>query len=258
VTVEQLLSHTSGIPDFLGLPDFDWLKPTNTAQLVALFSEKPLTSRPGTSFEYSNSNFTVLGVILERVTGRSFETHLKTEILIPAGMHDTFLPSSGKLSQVAKAHPNLQRGMAFGTEVSPGPSPDINVGCLGAAGGLVSTAADLLKWNTFLFGGDFLRPETLVDMQTRRLEDYGLGLIAEDYPNGSSLRGHAGGLPGYKSEDYYLPKDQLSLVVLSNVQEVGTEVSQGLLGALIGETVVTATGASTTPALKQAHDLRRV
>jgi|GEM_PF-3476369 len=171
VTVEQLLSHTSGIPNYTDFSEFDAFKPgpASPAQILALFASKSLTSPPGTSYEYSNSNFIVLGAILERLSGRSFETLLKTEILMPARMNDTYFPTSGKMSEVAKTHPNLQRGMAFGTDVLPQPANDIDVGWPSTAGAMVSTAADLLKWNSFLFGGGFLRPETIVDMQTRRL-----------------------------------------------------------------------------------------
>ncbi|HTD97196.1 MAG TPA: serine hydrolase domain-containing protein, partial [Edaphobacter sp.] len=96
ITIYNLLTHTSGIPNFTGFPDYsptEW-KDTNPTELVARFRDKPLDFEPGSKFSYSNSGYVLLGYLLEKISGQSYADFLKQNIFTPLGMADTGIDSN--------------------------------------------------------------------------------------------------------------------------------------------------------------------
>ena len=151
ITIVNLLTHSSGIPNFTSLPDYNSLKLRDTpvAKTVATVRDKPLDFVPGEKMTYSNSGYLVLGDVIERITGASYEKFVKDNIFTPLGMKD-----SGYDSNTAVI-PRRAAGYM------PSPTGPVNAGFVHmsiphGAGALYSTTEDLLRWEQGLFGGKLL------------------------------------------------------------------------------------------------------
>src|SRR5262249_7240385 len=148
ITVAELLGHTSGIPNFIGDPAFQaWsMSPHTPAEELALFRDKPLDFEPGTKYAYGNSNYAVLGVILEKISGKSYAQLLRERILAPLGMSDSAVDSDELIiSKRAQGYMPAEHGFA---RVRPE-----SMTVAWAVGGMCSTTGDLLRWERGLFGG---------------------------------------------------------------------------------------------------------
>ncbi len=215
ITVRQLLNHTSGLfnytADFPVLSDaaafragrFDtW---TDT-QLVAIAMRHAPEFDPGTKWEYSNTNYTLAGMIIERTTGRSWQSEVTRRIIHPLGLRDTHAP----VTHPAIPGRHLRGYSAFGGD-SPIDVTLFNPSGAGAAGGMISTTADLTRFYSALMKGKLLRPAQLAEMKTtvraEELDDlwpgarYGLGLLRVDLTCGGGYYGHAGDIPGYMTRN---------------------------------------------------------
>ncbi|MBK1786643.1 serine hydrolase domain-containing protein [Prauserella cavernicola] len=209
ITIRQLLGHTSGLPR--DIPPWNSLEEVDTGrwdrftptELVRLATDGvPLLFGPGTDFSYSNTGYTVLGMLVERVTGRSLATELTRRIIAPLGLWDTALPS---------AQPFLLRPAARGYEYLYGedaPPTDVTTYVMSrawAAGNLVSSARDLNRFFDALLDGRLLPEEQLTEMKKVRPGalgsfDYGLGLMSIASPcGGPDWWGHGGDFPGYNT-----------------------------------------------------------
>lgn len=200
-TVRRLLNMTSGFPDYGGRDDGPFTTAALTpqrvwtpAQLVRLAARYP-PGEPG-AFAYSNTNYVVLGELVERVSGQAFGTFVRRRILTPLGLRDTRIPSAERTPPVAL------RGYLDGTWASAGTdATSWSTSSAGAAAGGVSTLADLARWAASDFGGVLLRPRTR-DARLRRVpasslfkgSAYGLGLQIE-----KGWHWHVGGLFGWES-----------------------------------------------------------
>ena len=214
VTIFNLLTHTSGIPDFTSLPDYRKIErfPQTPEQIIALFRDKPLDFPPGTKWAYSNSNYIVLGYLLEKISGEPYAKFVQENIFGPLGMKDSGYDSNAAII------PDRASGY------TPGPDGLRNAGYINmtvpfAAGGLYSTTDDLLRWEQGLFGGKVLSAASLKEMTTPFRHDYAFGLGVRTV-NGRQLIQHGGGIEGFNTELDYYPADQLTVVVLSNVNGV--------------------------------------
>ncbi|MDQ2853277.1 MAG: beta-lactamase family protein [Chloroflexota bacterium] len=195
VTVQQLLSHTSGIADLL-TPMRDLLnaEPSRTWQpeeVVALIG--PSRFAPGSDWGYSNTNYVIAGMLVEEVTGNPFADELARRVTGPLKLQGTgFSPAAG--------FPNLlgrSWASAFWTSAA-----------------LDSNAADLVRWGDALYGGAILRPSTLQRMLDFNADGYGLG--AERYVvGGQPGYGHSGLLRGYTTLLVHVPEARLTLAVLA-------------------------------------------
>ena len=152
ITIFNLLTHTSGIPNFTGFPDYPKLEPfaTTPAELVARFRDKPLDFEPGEKWNYSNSGYVLLGYLIEKITGDSYEKFVRENIFTPLGMKDSGYDSNSAVI------PHRASGYA------PGKNGIENAGFIHmsiphGAGALYSTTEDLLKWEQGLFGGKLLQ-----------------------------------------------------------------------------------------------------
>jgi CubicO group peptidase (beta-lactamase class C family) len=210
VTIFNLLTHTSGIPSFTSFPDYASLEPftTTPAQLVKLFRDKPLDFAPGEKWSYSNSGYVLLGYLIEKISGESYEKFVQENIFTPLGMKDSGYDSNSAIIP--------RRAAGY----SPGPDGPVNAGFINmtvplSAGGLYSTTDDLLRWEQGLFGGKLLSPAALQKMTTPFKEDYAFGLMVHTV-NGHKVIEHGGGIEGFTTMLAYYPEDKLTVVVLSN------------------------------------------
>jgi CubicO group peptidase (beta-lactamase class C family) len=232
ITVFHLLTHTSGIPNFTGFPEYRSLEPFSTTaeQLVSRFRDKPLDFQPGEKWSYSNSGYVLLGYLIERITGSRYEEFVQQNIFARLGMKD-----SGYDSNTA-----VIRNRAAGYASSPnGP---VNAGFIHmsvpfAAGALYSTTEDLLRWEQGLFGGNVLSVASLQKMTTPFKNDYAFGLVVHTV-NGRKVIDHSGGIEGFNTHLAYYPEDKLTVVILANLNgPAPDEMSPKVAGVVHGEVV---------------------
>jgi CubicO group peptidase (beta-lactamase class C family) len=232
ITIYHLLTHTSGIPSFTGFPDYAKLEPfaTTSEQLVSRFRDKPLDFEPGEKWQYSNSGYVLLGHLIERITGESYEKFVRENIFTPLGMKDSGYDSnSAVIPHRASGYVHVGDGFEN--------AGFIHMSVPLSAGALYSTTIDLLKWEQGLFGGKLLKAASLQKMTTPFKENYAFGLQVETV-GGHKVIAHGGGIEGFNTEVAYYPDDKLTVVVLGNVNGGAPGDIAGKLAALAhGETV---------------------
>jgi CubicO group peptidase (beta-lactamase class C family) len=232
ITIFNLLTHTSGIPNFTNLPEYASMKLQNTpvAKTVATVQDKPLDFAPGDRMSYSNSGYLVLGHVIERVTGGSYETFVTDNIFTPLGMKDSGYDSNTRVIQ--------RRAAGY----MPSPSGPVNAGYVHmsiphAAGALYSTTEDLLRWEQGLFGGKLISAASLAKMTTPFKGDYALGVVVVT-ANGRKVVQHGGGIDGFNTYLAYYPDTKTTVAVLANMNgEAPTQLAAKLADVAHGGTV---------------------
>lgn len=217
ITIFHLLTHTSGIPNYSSFPDYHAQEPfaTTPEKLVARFRDKPLDFQPGEKFSYSNSGYALLGYLVEKVTGESYEKFLQANIFTPLGMKDSGYDSNTAII------PRRAAGYIPGKD-APEHLGFVHTSVPFSAGSLYSTTEDLLRWEQGLFGGKLLSVASLAKMisPTKSNSYYAMGLFL-NMMNGHRLIGHQGGVgPGIPGSDallFYFPEDKVTVVVLANL-----------------------------------------
>lgn len=217
ITVRQLLNHTSGIYDYLESDAFFDAIDRNPTRVwddedVLDFVDGNPYFNPGASgqWEYSNTNYILLGLIVEAATGRSLADALRSRIYQPLGLNDTYLETKENFPG------NLVRGYeAAGRRVED--VTDINTGNGLADGGILSTAADLARFADGLFRGGLVSDSTLQQMLNfHPVGKYGLG-IANEVTSFGNTYGHTGSILGYISIMWYFPDKNLIVAALVNL-----------------------------------------
>ena len=232
ITIYHLLTHTSGIPSFTGFADYAKLEPfaTTSEQLVSRFRDKPLDFEPGEKWQYSNSGYVLLGHLIEKITGESYEKFVRENIFTPLGMKDSGYDSNSAVMP-HRASGYVHVGDGFEN------AGFIHMSVPHGAGALYSTTVDLLKWEQGLFGGKLLQAASLQKMTTPFKQNYAFGLSVET-AGGHKVIQHGGGIEGFNTEVAYYPDDKLTVVVLGNVNGGAPGDIAGKLAALArGETV---------------------
>ena len=246
ITLANLLGHTSGIQSFTGFKEFPtWsMSPHTPAEEIALFRDKPLDFEPGSKFVYSNSNFIVLGAVIEKVSGKKYADLLRERIFDPLGMKDSGLDSDELVlpKRASGYHPG-----GHGIEVARSESMSIPW----SAGAIYSTTGDLLKWEHGLFGGKILNADLLKLMMTPGKGNYGLGVFIENR-DGVRIVSHGGGIEGFNTQLAYAPEKQIAVVVLSNVNGAAPDTMGGqLMDTVLGKPVVLASERKAVPITKE-------
>lgn len=205
ITLRELLNHTSGIFDVVKDDDFfhavftDPLQPYTPEQLVNIATAHPRVFKPGKGWGYSNTNYILLGMVLERATHRSVTDLVREQITNPLGLHDTEFPATSPDITGFHAHGYLPPSLTGDgyrdiTRISPT--------ALGSAGAIVSTPDDLRAFFRALLSGRVLTPRQLADMKTTVHAGphyrYGLGLYTRKTPCGR-VWGNDGNAPGYET-----------------------------------------------------------
>lgn len=214
-TVRHLLGHASGIVSYNYVGDFDGSAAWTPEELVqwAWDHDSSLRFAPGTDWEYSNTNYVLLGLVIEAATGRSYADNLGARFLDPLALDDTRLALAGDTD------PRLVNSYAGSPPVDNSDADDPSMGW--AAGGMVSTPRDLARWTVALFGGGVLSEDSHALMVTPGgltgpdESEYGLGAFVEG-DGDDVIYGHTGGISGYLTFAYYLEDPGVALVVMSN------------------------------------------
>jgi CubicO group peptidase (beta-lactamase class C family) len=226
ITIREILTHTSGIPDIQELPDFfpKLSQPTTTRELIQRFVDKPLDFKPGTSWKYSSSGYILAGAIIQAVTHKPYGAVLDEEITGPLNLQHT---------GYSRGYP--PPGYAKGNFTLGSPAPPISGSQAFSATGIYSNVDDLVRWDRS-FGADLVAPPaTVKEAFTPQApcpsngclnlpsSAYAFGWLV-DQLDGHRLRYHPGLLQGYAASNMYLPDDDIAVVVLSNVQDTAVNV----------------------------------
>jgi CubicO group peptidase (beta-lactamase class C family) len=225
ITIHNLLTHTSGIPNFTSLPDYPRLQSFDSpvAKTIAGFRDQPLDFQAGEKMSYSNSGYLVLGHLIETLTGGSYEKFVTDNIFTPLGMKDSGYDSNRSII--------VHRAAGY----MPSANGPVNAGFIHmsvphAAGALYSTTGDLLRWEQGLFGGKVVSPASLVKMTTPFKNDYALGVVVQT-SKGQKVIQHAGGIDGFNTYLAYYPDDKMTVAVLANINgqtpnEIGAKLAE--------------------------------
>ena len=253
VTVRQLLTHSSGLPDFFrpeNLPAMQ--KAQRLADLLPLLAGTRPGFAPGSRFEYSNSGFLLLGLMIERVSGQDYGRYLADHVFAPAGMTGSGLQPPPQRAVGMTTMPEMPAGMMIGPPPGPmmGPPPGRPPGAMGpppggmmmpppgplrpaaeaalmgtSAGGSFSTAADMQRFFDAFAAGKLTSAAMRDQLLARQIDvpgppgqpprGHALGIGLGDY-RGHRWFGHNGGTPGVNVETMAFPDDQTSVVVLAN------------------------------------------
>jgi CubicO group peptidase (beta-lactamase class C family) len=238
IQIKHLLSHTSGIKDYLEIPEFaDNLRNdiTNDDALKMVFKEE-LEFTPGDRYSYSNSNYAILGGIVEKLSGIDYSAFVERVINGSFGLKSVHLPNNDRIIT----------GMVTGYEFRNGrlcKARMLSLSHLHAAGGLCANADDLAKWNRLLVEGKVISKQSLELCTTPfRLNggepgDAGFGWFVGELYNRKCVS-HGGGIYGFVNHTLYLPEEQLYVAVLRNCIKPTTDtryVAAAVAGIILGE-----------------------
>jgi CubicO group peptidase (beta-lactamase class C family) len=217
VTIRQILSHTSGYEDYW--PE-DYLmkpmeQPTTAQEIVDRWAKKPLDFEPGTQWQYSNTNYVIAGMIVEKVSGQKLMDFLGEHIFHPLGMKSVWNSDEAKLTQT-DATAYIRYALA-----PLRPAPKEGRGWMFAAGELAMTAHDLALWDESLIARSLLKAESYQEMFAEvKLKDgkgthYGLGVSVGDLDGHRDIS-HSGEVTGFVADNEVLVDDGVAVAVLTN------------------------------------------
>jgi CubicO group peptidase (beta-lactamase class C family) len=216
ITIEHLLTHTSGIVSYTGKPGFMAAMNTDltVAQMIDSFKNDPLEFEPGTRYAYNNSGYFLLGAIIEKISGQSYAKFVEQRIFVPLGMTQTAYEGYERTPPL-RAAGYSKKGDAFE------PSAPLSMALPYAAGSLVSTVDDLNRWDQAIAQGKLLKPAswtmafTPYTLADGKSTNYGYGW-AIGTVKGSPMVGHGGGINGFSTYALRLPQEKVYVVVLGN------------------------------------------
>jgi CubicO group peptidase (beta-lactamase class C family) len=223
ITVEHLLTHTSGIVSYTGKKDFrDVLaKDVSVAQGIDYFKNDALEFAPGSTFRYNNSGYFLLGAIIEKVSGQPYARFLEERIFKPLGMAHTGYEGSGAGLQPVPGY-KVRDGRA--QQADP-----LSMAWPYAAGALVSNVDDLARWQAALVEGKLVRPETLrraftpFTLTDGKAGPYGYGWFVGKL-QGTPVVFHGGNINGFSTDAVWLPEERVYVAVLANREAGGKAV----------------------------------
>ncbi|WP_405904998.1 serine hydrolase domain-containing protein [Streptomyces sp. NBC_00828] len=255
ITVRHLLSHRSGLYDYTNdmfeqtVPGFEAVrnKVFSYQDLMDLSLAKPLTNAPGAAYSYSNTNFVVGGMLIEKLTGQSVRTQYQKRIIKPLKLTGTSYvhPNTAIAGRHANGYLPPDEG---GTPVD---STEQTVSWAQSAGAIISTTHDLNTFFSALLGGRLMSAAQLAQMQqwtpVNSTQGYGLGLRRRDLSCGVSVYGHTGTVQGYYTYAFTSKDGKRSVTALANTSNNGTvltTLSRTLESAFCGKPQTTAAARS--------------
>jgi D-alanyl-D-alanine carboxypeptidase len=253
VTIRQLLSMTSGYQDFW--PQ-DYVMPgmlndTTAQQIVDGWARKPLDFDPGTRWQYSNTNYVIAGMIVERAAGRPLLALLRDRVFAPLGMRSVV-----NTDEAALGPADPMRYMRFAL-APPRPAPKEGRGWMFAAGELAMTASDLAAWDISVIKRSVLRPQSYRELETEVLlangagTGYGLGVNVGTI-SGRRRISHTGEVSGFTARNDIYPDDRAAVAVLTNLD--ATSASSDI-ATRMAKTLFAAAGDDSDQAVRQAREI---
>mgnify|MGYP006413812269 CR=1 FL=1 len=219
ITIRHLLTHTSGIFSYTDDDTFweesvaDLNRRWKPEEIVAIAAGHDPNFAPGSQWSYSNTGYTLLGMIVEKTTDSTVAAEIRHRFLEPLQMNRTFLAGVEEGPE-GLAHGYVSDGSGTLSDVEAQPYTAIETGAW-AAGAMVSSVGDLAHWASALYGGEVLASASLEQMLTVEKGNYGFGVFRSNTLLGAAF-GHGGGIPGFISSMDYLPDHGIAIVVLAN------------------------------------------
>lgn len=257
ITVRHLLNHTSGIHGYTDQAFWEaksplglrmWRAHTMSELVAGIAAQDNITDFPvGTDYRYNNSAYVMAGALIEKLTGKPYAAALDEMIAKPLGLTDTAYDDELTIVPRRAKGYGLRGGKLVNAEA-------LSVSVSGGAGGMRSTASDMLRWHAALFGGKLLKPESLAMMtDPARLNDgrltsqarkpgpdgrppmdYGLGL-AFGMRDGRRVIGHGGAINGFASSLYTFPDRHTTIVVLANTDNGASQSVWNIADIVMGK-----------------------
>ncbi|MBB4636594.1 serine hydrolase [Longimicrobium terrae] len=238
ITVEHLLTHTSGIRSYTDIPEW---RPTlrndlSPTELISVFRGQPVDFAPGQDWRYNNSGYVLLGAIIEKISGQSYADFLRTRIFEPLGMRGTRVETQtavipGRVRGYATTDGRVLQNAMYMSSTHPY-----------AAGAILSTTDDLLRWGHAVAEGRLLKPETWRRAHTAyalpggRSSGYGYGWFVSTLAGQPTVE-HGGDINGFSSHGMWMPSERLLVYVLSNAERdfanpetFSTRIAERVLG----------------------------
>ena len=215
ITIENLLTHTSGIYNYTN--DIDAsdsaivCNPVSHQEVLNLIFRHKLDFKPGTQFKYDNSGYYLLGLIIEKVTGKSYEQNVRDIIFTPLNMNHslfdfTHSPDTDRATGYQTLNDTVQK-------IASAWRWDSTVSY--AAGGIWSNTGDMYKWAEAIAHGDILSRASWQEMLTPHLDKYGFGIYINTL-FGEKAYSHGGGIPGFIAYLSYYPDKEVTVILLGN------------------------------------------
>lgn len=230
ITIKHLLTHTSGIHDFTSLTDYRSTRatPSPPEQTIARFKDLPLDFQPGEKWSYSNSGYVVLGYIIEKASGQSYEDFLQQSIFAPLNLHDT-----------GYDHNSNSLAVGYTDQYSNLPADYIDMSIPFAAGALYATVEDLYQWELALsteqlvpraYLDEMFAPQATIPDSGGWAYGYGWAIGVE---RGRPVAQHLGGVEGFATVVTRYPNEQIVIIVLSNQQNKDVGLIQVIISKKI-------------------------
>ncbi|MEX0686501.1 MAG: serine hydrolase domain-containing protein [Balneolales bacterium] len=234
ITIEHLLVQSSGIPDYLTKPDFlsDMaVQHHDRYGFIKHFQDMELEFEPGTDWNYGNSGYYLLGLIIEKATGLTYEEAMRKHVIEPAGLENTGYASSGMVI------PKLASGYIKtpdGYEIAPYFHSSVGF----SAGMMYSNVTDLFKWTRALYAGKIIQNRNyLQNMITPQMEDYGYGLFIGAQKVGGQMEvvfGLFGTIHGFNSQVSYFYNHDFTIIIMDNTQQCTVDIFFAVRDILFG------------------------
>jgi CubicO group peptidase (beta-lactamase class C family) len=245
VTIRQLLSHTSGYQDYWPqdyvMPGM--LKPTTSRAIMDTWAKIPLDFEPGSKWQYSNTNFVIAGVIIEKVSGQPLMKFLQENVFKPLGMTSVADIDAARLGDT---DPTGYYRFALGPLH---PAPKEGPGWLFAAGELAMPASELAKWDISIMDQKLLKPASYREFARDTLltsgvsTHYGLGVDVNNQ-GGHRILSHGGEVSGFTAQNNVFPDDRAAVIVLTNQDAAG---ASGAIASGISQLLFATSGDAETP-----------
>ncbi|HOY20895.1 MAG TPA: serine hydrolase [Haliscomenobacter sp.] len=234
ITIEHLLAQTSGIREYFDIDESEYdllTKEYSPLEIINLFKKYPLEFEPNSQFRYSNSNYFLLGLIIERVSGKKYGAFLKENIFEPLGLHQ---------SAYWYNHESTNQEVPSGYMTKNGalkPAIPVHGSIWYSSGGITSTVSDLYKWQRSIFTGKFLnsnKPLTKSAVLTNgQNTGYSFGFFIKTLQGSPTIQ-HGGNLYGFTSSGIFLPNEEIYVFILSNkgfapTEEIANYITSELL-----------------------------
>jgi D-alanyl-D-alanine carboxypeptidase len=261
ITIQHLLTHTSGIQSYTGMSQFEksMRQDMTTTEMVDFFKNQPMEFAPGKRWNYNNSGYFLLGVIIEKVSGMGYQEFLQQRIFDPLGMKSTYYDSPERIIPYRASGYTKKDGVMVNDGYISMSQPY-------AAGALASTVDDLLAWDESLYTGRLVSLAALEQAWTPyRLLDgtqipYGYGWGLHTY-QGHRWIDHGGGIPGFLSQGIRLPAEHIYVGVLSNTTapahnpgELGTRAAALMVGKPVVDAQVVTLPAAALAEVEGAYE----
>lgn len=244
ITIRMLMNHSSGVMryefkeafaiDLAKNPDKEW----TPSELLQYILDEKATFPAGTGWEYSDTNYILLGLVIEKVTGKKYEDLLDQWILQPLGLKETAPSNKRVLPFLSQGYAGENKQFGGKDKVIEDGKFIINPQFEWTGGGVYSTTTDLTKWAKYLYEGRFIDSSVVKQMMNEAVPaklgrdvKYGLGVIVRPTAIGTGY-GHSGFFPGYLTEVLYFPDHKMAIAVQANSSDFG-RIKLSLLRILV-------------------------